>query len=89
MGQLQEPELEQAVECTAGVTGAVYASCEDAGAVAVVRLSRAKMDDHLPLALAWVDEVLPLTRPRVVGLARHHRCRHPRYHCLRLAQECR
>ena len=89
MGQLQEPEPEQAVEWTAEVTGAVYASCEDAGAVAVVRLSRAKMDDHLPLALAWVDEVLPLTRPRVVRSARHHRRRHPRYHCLRLAQECR
>ena len=89
MGRLREPEPEQAVEWTAGVTGTVYASCEDAGAVAVVRLSRAKMDDHLPLALAWVDEVLPLTRPRVVGPAHHHhRCR-PRYHCLRLAQECR
>ena len=89
MGQLQELELEQAVEWTAGVTGAVYASCEDAGAVAVVRLSLAKMDDHLPLALVWVDEVLPLTLPRVVGPARHyHRCR-PRYHYLRLAQQCR
>ena len=89
MGQLQEPEPEQAVEWTVGVTRVVYASCEDAGAVAVVCLSRAKMDDHLPLALAWVDEVLPLTRLRVVGPAhRHHRCR-PRYHCLRLAQECR
>ena len=89
MGQLQGPEPEQAVEWTTGATGAVYASCEDAGAVEVVRLSRAKMDDHLPLALAWVDEVLPLTRPQVVGLARHHCHRHPRYHCLLLAQECR
>ena len=89
MGQLQEPEREQAVEWTTGATGAVYASCEDAGAAAVARLSRAKMDDHLPLALAWVDEVLPLTRPRVVGLARHHRRRRPRYHCLCLAQERR
>ena len=89
MGQLREPGQEQAVEWTAGVTGVVYASCEDAGSVVVVRLSQAKMDDHLPLALAWVDEVLPLTRSRVVGLARHHRRRRPRYHCLRLAQECR
>ena len=89
MGQLREPEPEQAVEWTAGVTGVVYASCEDAGVAAVVRLSRAKMNDHLPLALAWVDEVLPLTRPRVVGLACHHCRRRPRYHCLHLAQECR
>ena len=89
MGQLREPEPEQAVEWTAGVTGVVYASREDAGVAAVVRLSRAKMDDHLPLALEWVDEVLPLTRPRVVGPAHHHHRRRPRYHCLRLAQECR
>ena len=71
-----------------GVTGVVYTSCEDAVAVAVVHLSWVKMDNHLPLALAWVDEVLPLTLPRVVGLARHHCCRHPCYHCLHLAQEC-
>ena len=89
MGQLRELEPVQAVEWTAGATGVVCASCEDAGAVAVVRLSRAKMNNHLPLALVWVDEVLPLTRPRVVGLARHHRRRHPRYHRLRLAQGCR
>ena len=89
MGQLREREPVQAVEWTAGATGVVCASCEDAGAAAVARQSRAKTDDHLPLALAWVDEVLPLTRPRVVGLAHQHHHRRPRYHCLRLAQECR
>ena len=63
MGQLREPEREHVVEWTAGVTGMVYVSFEDVGAVVVVYLSWAKIDDYLPLALAWVDEVLPEASP--------------------------